>query len=235
MKVIKGAAKDCSRAAALKLARLLAVKPDAVVGFSAEIDSLGLYEEIAGLCGRGEASLSRCTVFVLGEYCGIDALDGRSCRSLLTRKLFSKTDLPDGSVHSPDPSDPESFSAEIAAAGGLDMAFVGIGTNGRLGFNEPLAAFDSRSRITKLTDYTRRERACVFGDFENTPERAVTAGVADIMGAKRVIVTATGESRAGAVKKLVQGRSVSAVPASYLQLHDDVILYAELAAAGELD
>ena len=124
--------------------------------------------------------------------------------------------------------------AEIDAAGGIDLQLLGIGNNGHIGFNEPLTPFTSVTHIVKLTDSTREANKRFFSSLDEVPTHAVTMGIHTVMKARSIMLLAFGEGKAEIIKKTVQGRPDIAVPASLLQLHEDVTLYLDEAAASKL-
>ena len=103
-----------------------------------------------------------------------------------------------------------------------------------VGFNEPLTPFTSVTHIVKLTDSTREANKRFFSSIDEVPTHAVTMGIHTVMKARSIILLAFGEAKADIIKKTVEGRPDIAVPASLLQLHEDVTLYLDHAAAAKL-
>ena len=211
---------------------------------------LGLYAELAKLCAEGKLSFAKCTTFNLDEYIGLDGTHDQSYRYFMNKNLFEKVDIrmeathvPSGAVKSDEEA--EQYDAEIKAAGGIDLQLLGIGNNGHIGFNEPddhfskgfnepLTPFTSMTHIVKLTDSTREANKRFFASIDDVPTHAVTMGIHTVMQAKSIILMAFGEGKAEIIKKTVEGRPEIAVPASLLQLHEDVELYLDEAAASKL-
>ena len=135
-------------------------------------------------------------------------------------------------MHCPDAADCEGYEAEIASAGGIDLALLAIGRNGRIAFDEPLAAFDSATHVTKLTESAQQEECAAFG--ANPPSQGVTVGIHTLMRCRRALLVALGSERAEAVHKAVAGRTHISVPASLMQLHLNAELFTDEAAAAEL-
>jgi 6-phosphogluconolactonase/glucosamine-6-phosphate isomerase/deaminase len=119
----------------------------------------------------------------------------------------------------------ERIVAEIKAAGGLDIAVLGLGANAHIGYNEPAVPYDSLSHRQKLTDATKRQNAEVFGSEEDVPEYGYTMGIYTLVWATEIIVLAFGEAKADAVHKMLYGRDDSSVPAAFLQIPRDVTVY----------
>ena len=120
-------------------------------------------------------------------------------------------------------------------AGFMDLVALGIGVNGSIGFNEPATPFESFTHSQQLTDATREQLAGVFGSADVVPEKGVTMGIKTIMSARSVILIASGEEKADIVYKMVYGKTVTYVPASMLQIHLDMTLYLDEAAASKLN
>ena len=123
-------------------------------------------------------------------------------------------------------------SAPSPAAGGMDLLVLGIGANGHIGFNEPAARLLAHTHRARLTAATRRANAGLFaGRPSMVPREALSMGMATILAARTIVLIATGRSKARAVRAMLSGRITPTVPASFLQLHEDVMLVLDRAAA----
>ncbi|MEC8652067.1 MAG: 6-phosphogluconolactonase [Planctomycetota bacterium] len=122
----------------------------------------------------------------------------------------------------------------IERAGGIKLQFLGIGRNGHVAFNEPGASFDDGFHVTALAEMTRRDAAPTFVPDE-PPRRAVTAGMASILGAERIVLCAFGKGKADAVRAMLQGDVSGDCPASALQQHPNVLVLLDPEAASNLD
>lgn len=212
-------------------ADVLRREPAAVLGLDSAPCLMGVYDELALLCAAGELSLAGCSAFLTGEYLAPDGSLADNCRETVEARLIGCTDLRREAFYSPKTApggDYSGYDAEIKAAGGVSLLLLGIAGRGRIGFNEPLTAFDSVTHVSALKSETRAELNCAANE-------AVTMGIRTIMQARQIVLLALGEGCAEAVKALVLGRPGIACPASLLQLHDEVTLYADEAAAGLLD
>jgi glucosamine-6-phosphate deaminase len=125
------------------------------------------------------------------------------------------------------------YEAEIQAAGGLDLALLGIGVNGHIAFNEPPAAFDSRTHVEALRADTRAANQPFFGSTA-VPSLAVTMGIGTILAGRRCVLLATGAGKAAALGRAVDDPPSAAVPASALQLHPNATILADESAASLL-
>ena len=125
------------------------------------------------------------------------------------------------------------YEEAIAAAGGIDLQVLGIGTNGHIGFNEPGPEVAARTHRVTLKASTRRSNAALFGgDAANVPTEALSMGIATILHARRIVLVATGKSKARCIERVVHGPITTKLPASFLQLHQDVELMLDETAAG---
>ena len=164
----------------------------------------------------------------------------RQYYATIRRELTSHVDIPDADVHSLDGTaqDPQAAAAAyeraIAEAGGVDNQILGIGTNGHIAFNEPGSPLDSRTRVIDLHPQTIADNARFFDSEAEVPRRALTQGIGTIMEAKRIVLIATGENKADAVRALIQGPVTEDCPASALQRHPHVTVILDEAAARKL-
>src|SRR5690606_15818689 len=126
------------------------------------------------------------------------------------------------------------YEARIVAAGGIDLQLLGIGKTGHIGFNEPGSGADSRTRLITLDAMTRRDAAADFFGEDNVPRQAITMGVATILEAREILLLATGEHKAGIVKRAVEGAVDHQVAATFLQQHPHATVFCDAAAAAEL-
>jgi glucosamine-6-phosphate deaminase len=220
---------------------LLARKADAVLGLATGSSPLAVYDELRRRHSAGTLSVRRVRGFALDEYVGLPADHPQRYRNVLEEELVSRLDFAPGAVQAPDglatdlPEACLRYEAEIAAAGGVDLQLLGIGTDGHIAFNEPGSSLASRTRLKTLTQQTRRDNARFFGgDVDAVPRHCLTQGLGTIMEARHVVLMATGSAKAEAVHHLVEG-SVSALwPASVLQFHPHVTVLLDDAAASRL-
>jgi glucosamine-6-phosphate deaminase len=180
------------------------------------------------------------TCFNLDEYVGLPAAHEQSYRATIARELTDGLDIPPGHVNGPDPSPGglptagERYEALIAAAGGIDLQFLGIGSDGHLAFNEPGSSLASRTRIKTLTAQTRKDNARFFESVDEVPTHVLTQGIGTILQARHLLLIVTGEAKAGAVAAAVEGPVSASCPASALQLHPHVTVLLDQDAASRL-
>src|SRR6185295_10776506 len=126
------------------------------------------------------------------------------------------------------------YEEAIARAGGIDFQILGIGRTGHIGFNEPGSGAESRTRLVVLDAVTRADAAADFFGEEHVPREAITMGVATILDAKEIAILATGEHKAGIVRRAVEGDIDVEVAATFLQRHRNTTFYVDASAAAEL-
>ena len=115
----------------------------------------------------------------------------------------------------------------IKSLGGIDLQLLGLGNNGHIGFNEPGAAFEKETHCVDLTESTIQANKRFFEKVEDVPTQAYTMGIKSIMAAKKILLVATGSAKADALYKSLYGPITPNVPASILQLHQDVTVVAD--------
>jgi glucosamine-6-phosphate deaminase len=233
--------RDLSRTLAVQIAAALGQRPALVFGLATGRTPVRLYHELGTLHANGRADFSRATTFNLDEFLGIAADHPGSFRTFMHEHLFSRVNLPPEHIHFLDGAalDPDAeclrYETAIAAAGGIDLQILGIGTNGHIGFNEPARALEPRTHRVTLKASTRRSNAALFGgDPAGVPRQALSMGMATILHARRIVLIATGKSKARCVERMVNGPIETKTPASFLQLHRDVELMLDHAAAAVL-
>ncbi|MEU5111430.1 glucosamine-6-phosphate deaminase [Streptomyces longwoodensis] len=223
------------------MARLLRRKPGAVLGVATGSTPLPVYEALATKVRSGAVDVSRARIAQLDEYVGLPADHPESYRSVLRREVLEPLGVgmdqflgPDGTADDVQGAC-EAYDAALAAAGGVDLQLLGIGTDGHIGFNEPCSSLASRTRIKTLTEQTRVDNARFFdGDIEQVPHHVITQGIGTILEARHLVLLATGEGKADAVAASVEGPVASVCPASALQLHPHATVVVDEAAASKL-
>ena len=211
-------------------------KPDCILGLATGASPVKTYNELIRRYNNGEISFENIRTFNLDEYCDLPRDDKNSYYTFMHENLFNSVNIKEENVHIPDgnAADPEahakSYDAMIDAAGGIDIQLLGIGTNGHIGFNEPSDAFSDGTFKVKLTDSTIKSNSIYFDD-DTMPRYALTMGVNSIMKAKKIVLIATGEAKADAIKATVDGEVTPMCPASVLKNHKDAILLIDKAAA----
>jgi glucosamine-6-phosphate deaminase len=228
------------RVVADAVCRLLAERPDAVLGLATGSSPLPAYRELVRRHRAGEVSFRRARAFLLDEYVGLPPGHPQAYRSVIERELTGALDIPAAAVRGPDGTAHDlvaecaAYEAAIAAAGGIDLQLLGVGADGHIGFNEPSSSLGSRTRLKTLTARTRRDNARFFGGVDQVPHHVLTQGVGTIMEARHLVLVAAGEGKAEAIARAVEGPVTAMTPASSLQLHPHASVIADEAAAAGL-
>ncbi len=227
---------DVARAAASEIAALIRQERDAVLGLATGSTPVRTYAELVRMNREG-LSFSRLTTFNLDEYWGLDGRHPQSYRYFMNHTFFAGTDIQLWNTHIPNGMavdadlECEAFETKIRACGGVDLWLLGIGRNGHIAFNEPGSAPDSRTRLVDLTESTIVANSRFFDRLEDVPKQALTAGIATICEAKRILLLATGKDKARAIARAVHDAQHPACPASFLQTHSDCTFILDREAA----
>ena len=232
--------------AALLTARIidreLRAKPELVLGLATGRTMERVYAYLSAFHRQEGLDFSRCHTFNLDEYLGIPAEHPGSYRRYMEEQFFRHVNLVPANTHLPDgmavdlKGECRRYEALIQEAGGIDLQLLGLGSDGHIGFNEPLSSLMSRTRDKVLTVATREQNAAMFGgDPAQVPSRAITMGVGSILDARRCLLLVTGKAKAAILAKAMEGPITSMVTASALQLHPhcDVVVDEPAAAVCE--
>ena len=228
-----------SAAVAYVVAGRLEEEPSTVLMLPTGITPLGMYRRLVEMHRSGGLSFANATFFNLDEYLGLAPDHEASYHVYMKEHFYGQIDADPARVFVPDGTapDPEAeclrYEAAIREAGGIDVCVLGIGRNGHIGFNEPGAPFDSRTRVVELSESTRKINASDF-EADRAPERAITAGMATIFESKSVLLLASGTNKAGAVAAAVEDDVSESMPASMLRSHPNTVLFLDEAAASDL-
>ena len=218
------------------VSRLVATKPDAVLGLATGSTPLPLWHALAAR----RLDLARVRGFALDEYIGLPPGHPESYRAVITREVVEPLGLTPSLVHVPgDDGGPvetagERYEAAIAAAGGVDIQVLGIGRTGHIGFNEPGSSLASATRVKTLTEQTRLDNARFFDSLDDVPRHCLTQGLGTILRARHLLLFAFGETKAEAIAGAVEGPVSSSLPGSAIQLHPLVTVIVDEAAASQL-
>ncbi len=231
---------EMGKAAADEFEAVICRKPACVMGLATGSTPLPLYRELIAREQAGKLDFSRVRSANLDEYKGLAPDHPQSYRRFMQENLFDhisikpeNTIVPDG-LAADIPAMCEAYERRIEDWGGVDIQLLGLGHDGHIGFNEPCDHFPVITHEVQLTEMTREANKRFFASIDEVPTHAVTMGIHTVLQAKSIILMAFGEGKADIIKKTVEGRPEIAVPASLLQLHDDVELYLDEAAASKL-
>ncbi len=239
VRVYKDADAIGSAAASLFAAQVIA-KPNAVLGLATGSTPIPTYRRMAALYEEGAVDYSSVTTYNLDEYVGLDHSHDQSYYYFMHDNLFKYINIPEEQIHvlSGTASDPAAecaeYDAAIDAAGGIDLQILGIGRNGHIAFNEPADVFPPKTHVVNLTESTIEANKRFFASADDVPRQALTMGIGSIMKAKAILIIATGADKAEAVRMMIKGSVDPHCPASVLQLHPQVTVMLDEAAASLL-
>ena len=174
----------------------------------------------------------RVEAFHLDEYIGLPLSHPGSFRKMLMQQLISKTGIPkyhllDGD--SPDPTEVVQHVGAALASAPVDVAFLGIGENGHIAFNDPPADFDAEEPylIVDLDEACRRQQVgeAWFADISQVPRQAISMSVRQILKAKEILAVVPDARKAQAIKLCFEGEITPSAPASILRTHPNATVY----------
>lgn len=215
---------------------LTAIRPTAAVVVATGRTPMSTYARLAVRASAG-LDMSALRVFQLDEYVGIGSDDERSLAGWMDRSFVEPLGIDPATVVRLDGNDDDlaavcaGYEREVRAAGGLDLALLGLGPNGHLGFNEPPSDPTSRTRTVDLSAASLESNESYWGRGR-VPSRAITAGMDVLLGARRVVLVVTGERKREILHRTVDDPPTPSVPASFLQHHPAVQVIADRAAWG---
>ena len=232
---------DVADLAAQRVATLLHDSPRAVLGLPTGRTPILLYDLLAEQHAAGDLDFSQVESFNLDEFVGIGQGHPGSYRSYMQRYLFDRVNLAEGQGHLLDGLAPDAdgecarFEQLIAAAGGIDLMILGLGGNGHIGFNEPAESLQARTHRVRLLQSSREANAGFFGgDPAQVPVEAMTMGMGTILKSRRILLLVTGAEKAPTVAAMIRGAVTTQLPASFLQLHDEVEVICDAGAASSI-
>jgi glucosamine-6-phosphate deaminase len=213
-----------------------------VLGLATGSTPIFVYQELARMHREEGLSFRNVITFNLDEYFPISPEHAKSYHRFMREHLFDHLDIPESQIHIPSGAISrgdvaaacERYEKQIVEAGGIDLQILGIGRTGHIGFNEPGSSRRSATRLIHLDRLTRLDAIKDFQSEELVPRTAVTMGVKTILQARRIVIMAFGEHKAGIVARAVEGEVTPEVTATYLQDHEDCLMVLDLAAASQL-
>lgn len=204
-----------------------------VFGLATGSSPIAFYQKLVS----SDLDFTKCISVNLDEYVGLSADNDQSYhyfmqQNLFNQKPFAKSYVPNG-LATDIPAELKRYD-QVIADNPVDIQILGIGQNGHIGFNEPGSAFDSNTQEVQLTESTIKANARFFENEADVPTKAISMGIGSILKAKKIVLFAYGASKAEAIKGTVEGPQTTDVPASALQMHADVTLIVDEAAASLL-
>lgn len=228
--VVAKSYEELSRMAAELVAEQVTIKPDSVIGLATGSTPLLMYQKITKIHKESGLSFAKVRSFNLDEYIGLSESNPNSYHHYMWENFFENVDIMKKNINLPDGNAKDieeecrSYDRKIEASGGIDLQVLGIGKNGHIGFNEPDLYFEATTHRVKLDEDTISANSRFFNSIDDVPRYAISMGIKTIMKAKKVLLLANGGEKAEAVYNAIKGRITPDVPASILQLHQNVVV-----------
>lgn len=228
-------------ALATRVLEAIVANPELVLGLPTGRTPLAFYRELRERSGGDRIDWSKVRTFNLDEFVGVDGSHPGSYRAFMQSELFDHVSIDPANIgmlngRAPDlRAECRRYEAEIADADGIDLQILGIGANGHIGFNEPADGLCAYTHVAELERESREANAQLFGsDWTAVPERALSMGMATILGARNIVLMATGGEKADAVYQMIEGLITPQLPASFLQVHPRVTVMLDREASRRL-
>ena len=213
-----------------------------VMGVGSGSSLIPIFQELIKRHQAGKLSFKNVVVFNAYEYFPLSEENVNRGINQLKEHFLNHIDIdveniftPDGTIAQNDVQEHcRQYEQHIKELGGLDVILLGIGRMGNIATNEPGSSITSASRLILIDETSREEMKMSFGSQESVPPCSITMGVSTILSARKIFLTAWGEEKADIIKKTVEGKVSDAVPASFLQTHNDAHVVIDLSAAAKL-
>jgi glucosamine-6-phosphate deaminase len=221
--------------AASHVASLLAETPAAALALPTGSTPIGLYARLRALAAAGEVTVTAAHYFNLDEYVGVAPTNRHSFAAFLRRHFLDEADIPADHIRLlrgdalDIAAEAAAHDAAVAAWGGLDLAILGLGSNGHIAFNEPGARWDAGTHVVPLTEATRTANAAYFPDGFPVPSHGLTMGIGMIRAARRVLLMVSGAAKMEALAALLAGRPDVHWPVTALCGHPHLTVVADAA------
>lgn len=233
--------KDMSRKAANIISAQVIMKPNCVLGLATGSTPIGTYDQLVEWYNKGDLDFSEVTTVNLDEYKGLPRTNDQSYYYFMHQHLFDRVNIDPERTNVPNGMEPDAekecgrYEELIRSLGGVDLQLLGLGHNGHIGFNEPGEAFEKETHCVELTESTIEANKRFFASADDVPKQAYTMGIKTIMQAKKILIVVNGENKADIVERAFFGPVTPEVPASILQLHNDVTLVGDEEALAKIE
>ena len=231
---------DMSRKSANIISAQVILKPDSVLGLATGSSPVGTYEKLIDWCNKGDIDFSQVKTVNLDEYVGLEKTNPCSYYYFMYENLFKhininleNTNIPNG-METDIQKECQRYDNLLASVGQVDLQLLGLGNNGHIGFNEPCDIYRKSTFCVELAPSTIEANSRFFESYDEIPRFAYTMGIGSIMSAKKILLVVHGEGKADILKEAIEGPITPTVPASVLQLHNDVTIVADEGALSKL-
>lgn len=226
-----------SKKAAQMVVAQVNLKPASVIGLATGSTPEGMYKELVSMYNADQVDFSEAKFFNLDEYNQISPENEQSYAFYMKKHLFSKINALSENIHIPNgmAQDIDQICTEydlaIQNSGNIDLQILGIGNNGHIGFNEPDVHFEAGTHLVELDEDTIQANARFFNSSDEVPRTAISMGIRNIMHSKKIVLIANGTKKAQILEEMLFGPVTPNVPASILQLHNDVTIILDVESA----
>lgn len=224
---------EMSRKAARIIAAQVQLKPQCVLGLATGSTPVGTYEELIRFHLADDLDFSKVITVNLDEYYGLSPEHAQSYHYFMRDNFFNHVNIPSENTHVPDGLTRDvaktcaGYDHLVASLGGTDIQLLGIGDNGHIAFNEPHTHFFAQTHLVDLNEETIKANARFFESEVEVPRQAITMGMRAILSAKLILLLASGPKKAEAIAQMINGPVDPQLPASILQLHQNVMVFAD--------
>ncbi len=212
-----------------------------VLGLPTGSSPIGMYKELIRLYQAGKVSFENVVTFNMDEYIGLPPAHHESYHFFMHETFFKHINIKPQNINilngmtTDYEKECNNYEAKIKSYGKINLFIGGVGTDGHIAFNEPGSSLTSRTRVKTLTMETIRSNARFFNnDIDLVPKTALTVGVGTITDAEEVMIIATGNTKAEALKHGIEGSISHMWPISILQMHQHAFIVCDDAATASL-
>ena len=214
-------------------------KKNSVLGLATGSTPNGMYKELIRLNQEGKVDFSEVITFNLDEYYGLSPEHPQNYHFYMWNKFFKHINIKKENIHLLNgvceniDKECAQYEALIKKKGGIDLQVLGIGDNGHIGFNEPDISLNTKTHLVNLNAKTIRANSRFFNTPQEVPKKAITMGIGTIMRARKIILLANGKRKARVIEKTINSPITTKVPATVLQLHNNVTIIIDQEAASQ--
>lgn len=228
---------EMSNQAAQLIAEQITKKRNTILGLATGSTPEGMYKELINLNQEDKVDFSEVITFNLDEYYGLSPEHPQSYCFFMWNKFFKHINIKKENIHLLNgiteniDKECKQYEALIKKSGRIDLQVLGIGDNGHIGFNEPDISLNTQTHLVNLTTKTIQANSRFFNNVQEIPKQAITMGIGTIMRARKIILLANGKRKARVIERTINSPITPKVPASVLQLHNDVTIMVDQEAA----
>ena len=228
---------EMSYQAAQLITEQITKKRNTVLGLATGSTPEGMYKELINLNQEDKVDFSEVITFNLDEYYGLSPEHPQSYCFFMWNKFFKHINIKKENIHLLNgiteniDKECKQYEALIKKSGRIDLQVLGIGDNGHIGFNEPDISLNTQTHLVNLTTKTIQANSRFFNNVQEIPKQAITMGIGTIMRARKIILLANGKRKARVIERTINSPITTKVPASVLQLHNDVTIMVDQEAA----